>query len=209
MKGSSCGEDCLITTDNFLAKRHNSTPLITVITVTFNAGEKLERTIQSVINQTLKDVEFIVIDGGSTDKTTDIIRKYENKITYWISEEDQGIFDAMNKGINISSGQWINFMNAGDCFIENETLARISPYLDRTCADIVYGNTVMKYDDNHKKLKLLPSRLRFDFGLPFCHQSVFTRANLCKETNFNIKYKIYADYDFFFSTLIMVLYFHS
>jgi glycosyltransferase involved in cell wall biosynthesis len=147
MKGSSCGEDCLITTDNFLAKRHNSTPLITVITVTFNAGEKLERTIQSVINQTLKDVEFIVIDGGSTDKTTDIIRKYENKITYWISEEDQGIFDAMNKGINISSGQWINFMNAGDCFIENETLARISPYLDRTCADIVYGNTVMKYKE--------------------------------------------------------------
>ncbi|MCI5136399.1 MAG: glycosyltransferase [Candidatus Electrothrix sp. AW2] len=91
-------------------------PLITVITVVFNGVQRLEETILSVIGQTYDNVEYIIIDGGSTDGTLDIIRKYEHAIDYWVSEKDRGIYDAMNKGIDLTTGEWMNFMNAGDSF---------------------------------------------------------------------------------------------
>ena len=91
-------------------------PLITVITVVYNGEAYLEKTILSVINQTYESVEYIIIDGGSTDGTIDIIKKYKSKINYWINEAYNGIYDAMNKGIKLATGDWINFMNAGDLF---------------------------------------------------------------------------------------------
>ena len=86
-------------------------PLISIVTVSYNAVATIEQTILSVINQTYPNIEYIIIDGGSKDGTIDIIRKYADQIAYWVSEPDEGIYDAMNKGIKIATGEWINFMN--------------------------------------------------------------------------------------------------
>ena len=91
-------------------------PLVTIITVVFNGEKYLQQTIQSVINQTYDNVEYVVIDGGSTDGTVDIIRKYEDKIDYWVSEPDQGIYDAMNKGIQLAGGEIVGLINSDDCY---------------------------------------------------------------------------------------------
>ena len=98
------------------------TPIISVITVCYNAVANIEETMLSVLNQRYDKVEYIVIDGGSKDGTLDVIKKYANKLAYWISEPDKGIYDAMNKGIAKATGDWINFMNAGDKFINEEVL---------------------------------------------------------------------------------------
>ena len=98
---------------------------ISVVTVCYNAADTIERTMLSVLNQTYHDIEYIIIDGGSTDGTVDIIRKYADKIAYWASEPDKGIYDAMNKGIKVATGEWINFMNAGDIFCDKNVLTNI------------------------------------------------------------------------------------
>ena len=102
-----------------------NSPLISVVTVSYNAVDTIERTILSVLNQTYSDIEYIIIDGGSTDGTVDLIKKYADKITYWVSEPDQGIYDAMNKGIDVATGEWINFMNSGDSFYRQDVLSSL------------------------------------------------------------------------------------
>ena len=99
-------------------------PLITVVTVVFNGAKFLDYTIQSVINQTYSNIEYIIIDGCSTDNSLEIIEQYKNKII-WISEQDKGIYDAMNKGVALARGKWINFMNAGDSFYSLSTIADV------------------------------------------------------------------------------------
>ena len=95
---------------------------ITIITVTYNAGIVLERTIQSIIEQRYENIEYIVVDGCSSDNTIKIIKEYEEYVNKWISEKDNGLYDAMNKGISLASGDWLFFMNAGDVFYCNNTL---------------------------------------------------------------------------------------
>ena len=97
-------------------------PLISIITAVLNGDKTLERTIQSVIDQDYKNIEYIIIDGGSTDGTLDIIKKYDHAIDYWMSEPDEGIYDAFNKGIQISSGEWIYFLGADDYFVDQNVL---------------------------------------------------------------------------------------
>lgn len=112
-------------TKGYFKKSFENKPLVSVITVVFNGEKYLEETIQSVINQTYDNVEYIIIDGGSTDGTLDIIKKYENKIDYWISEKDRGISDAFNKGVRVAQGDYINFQGDGDGFYTTDALEKV------------------------------------------------------------------------------------
>lgn len=180
-------------------------PLISVVTVSYNAVSTIEQTILSVINQTYPHIEYIIIDGGSTDGTVDIIKKYADKIAYWVSEPDKGIYDAMNKGIKVATGEWINFMNCGDSFIDYNVLDQIKIHF-QTNADVIYGNTIIK--TMGKKYLLLPDKLgNLLKHLIFCHQSSFVKTKLAIENLFQIKYKYVADYNLFYTLYLQNKYF--
>lgn len=171
-------------------------PLLTVITIVRNGDQFLEQTILSVINQQYTNIEYIIIDGGSIDTTLDIIKKYENKIDYWISEKDNGIYDAFNKGIKLSTGDWINFMNAGDKFVNNDICKSVINEIITKKFDIIYGDYVAKNIENNSeiyvKAKLLDKIWK---GMIFSHQSSFIKLHLLKENLFNLNFKIAADYN--------------
>lgn len=171
-------------------------PLITIITVSYNAVKDIENTILSVLNQTYPNIEYIIIDGGSTDGTLDIIKKYQDKITYWVSEPDKGIYDAMNKGALKATGMWLNFMNAGDTFYNEQVLEEV--FKDKDCdnADVIYGDVVYIHPDREDIRKAAPLK-RIKVGIPFCHQSAFVKTKLQQKYLFDTTYKICADYNFF------------
>lgn len=117
--------------------------ILTIITVCFNIKDEIERTCQSIVNQTWQNFEWIVIDGGSTDGTVDILKKYSDRINILVSEPDKGIYNAMNKGIKLSHGEWLNFMNGGDRFTSNDVLKEVFSGKEYS-ADVLYGkNTIM------------------------------------------------------------------
>lgn len=176
----------------------NKKPLITIVTVVFNGGKEIEQTILSVTKQTYKNIEYIIIDGCSSDETLAIIQKYHNKISHWISEKDSGIYDAMNKAIDLSNGEWIAFMNAGDSFYSNDTLEKIFNNEQYKEIDIVYGNHQILYKSGLTKLKKVGPVLNLNKGSQFCHQSSFIRASYHKKNQFNIDNKIAADFEFFY-----------
>lgn len=160
---------------NFLFTEN--TILISIITVVFNDVKNIESTIQSVINQTYKNIEYIVIDGGSTDGTKNIIKKYKKYLAYYISEEDQGIYDAMNKGISLASGKWINFLNSGDTLANEKIIDKI-PFNKYQSYSLIYGNTKI-FNVERKFIKILKA-LKMNrvnlllFGTRVaCHQSIF------------------------------------
>ena len=111
---------------------------VTIITISYNAVLGIERTINSVITQTYSNLQYIIIDGGSTDGTVDIIKKYADKIDYWVSEPDSGIYYAMNKGIAIADGDWINFMNAGDYFVDRNVIEQIFQHNIECTDNVIY-----------------------------------------------------------------------
>jgi len=172
-------------------------PLITVITVVYNGAKYLEETILSVINQTYPNVEYIIIDGGSTDDTPDIIKKYEDYIDYWVSEKDKGIYDAMNKGIDLANGEWINFMNAGDKFSNYSTI--INTYLNINMNfDVIYSDVEIDFGKFTVVKKPLTLE-RMDLGMTFHHQSCFVKTHLMKQYKFDTTYKLVADYNFLYT----------
>ena len=118
---------------------------VTVVTVTFNAEDCIEDTILSVINQSYKNIEYIVVDGLSTDGTLDVVRRYADRIDTWMSEKDLGIYDAMNKAIDIASGDWIVFMNAGDSFYNNDVIKDVFENVPEG-AELVYGHHAWKHN---------------------------------------------------------------
>lgn len=174
----------------------NNQPLITVITIAYNAFSTIEQTILSVINQTYPHIEYIIIDGGSNDGTVNIIEKYSNKLSYWISEPDKGIYDAMNKGIHLAKGRWVNFMNSGDTFYDNMTIEKVINKANWD-SDIIYGNTNLIYSFGRYIQK--GEVVTKDNYMPFCHQSSFSNCDLMKKYGFNIEYKICADKNFFYT----------
>jgi glycosyltransferase involved in cell wall biosynthesis len=172
---------------------------ISVVTVTYNASKDLEKTIESVISQTyFPHIEYIVIDGNSKDNTKDIIKKYEKYISHWTSEPDKGIYDAMNKGIHWATGEWINFMNAGDVFTKNTILEEIFSK-DFQTIDIIYGNYIIAYQQ-YKKLKYTPSPLNdFYKGMIINHQSTFVKTILAKSHPYDTRLTIACDYEQLFT----------
>lgn len=175
----------------------NTLPKITVVTVTYNAEKCLEETIQSVINQTYPNIEYIIIDGGSKDGTIDIIKKYAAHIDYWISEPDKGIYDAMNKGIDKATGEWINFMNAGDCFVSEKTLEKVFDQ-DYSEYDFIYGDRVNKdavglYIEKANPF-FLQKKAYFNWK-GVCHQSTLVKRITAKKYKYSLKYKYAGDYE--------------
>lgn len=170
-------------------------PLITIVTVAYNAIQLIEATIKSVISQSYTSIEYIIIDGGSTDGTIDIIKKYDKYLAYWISESDKGIYDAMNKGIEKASGKWINFLNAGDTFYDNYVIEHVAKQVDDNL-DIIYGNTHLIYSFGDYIVK--GGKVSSQQYMPFCHQSSFSSTKLMKRYGFDLRYKICADKNFFY-----------
>ncbi len=176
-------------------------PKISIITVSYNAISTIERTILSIINQTYSNLEYIIIDGGSTDGTADIIRKYANKITFWISEPDKGIYDAMNKGVSKSTGMYCNFMNAGDCFYDNNVIKKV--FSKNRTEDVLHGITITDKGKVTKPIQPENLSLFFFFRTSLGHQATFIKADLLRKYPYDTKYSIVADAKFFVETLIM------
>ena len=167
---------------------------ISIITVCFNAVGVIEKTILSVISQTYNDVEYIIIDGGSTDGTLDIVKKYENYIAYWFCEPDSGIYNAMNKGVKYATGLYCNFMNAGDFFINEKVLENI--FTSNRNEDLISGIAQIPqgfwYPPEEKNISLF-----YFFKKGFCHQATFIKRQLMEEYPYDEDLKISADLLFF------------
>lgn len=177
-------------TQGYFKKNHTNMPLVTVVTVVYNGEKLLEETIQSVIGQTYENIEYIIIDGGSSDGTLDIIKKYEAKIDYWISEKDQGIYDAMNKGLELLTGTWVSFMNVGDRFYSLDILTNVFENNRLSMCDVIYGDLeTQKGLKKQARYNGVKTFLRRTIG----HQSLFVKSKLHHE--FNEKYKISSDYE--------------
>ena len=166
--------------------------MITIVTINLNNKEGLKRTIESVVNQTFFDkVEYVIIDGGSTDGSVDVIKEYDDKIAYWCSEPDGGIFPAMNKSIEHINGDYVLYLNSGDILNKNNVIERVYGELDK---DIVYGNEYKV--NNRRTLATYPDKLTENFfkksALP--HQSTFIRTELLKQRGYSEKWKVLGDW---------------
>ena len=177
-------------------------PTFSIITVTYNAGKVLEDTIQSVISQTYRNVEYIIVDGNSKDNTLEIIGKYSKHISKMVSEPDKGLYDAMNKGIRMATGDYLCFLNAGDKFHEKETLQQIAETLkDKDLPDVIYGETAIVDEDGnflHMRRLSTPERLNwksFKQGMLVCHQAFLAKRELALKYPYDMQYRFSADFD--------------
>lgn len=164
-------------------------PIISIITVSFNAEKTIRKTIESVINQTYKNIEYIIIDGESKDNTVNIIKEFNKNINYWCSEKDHGIYDAMNKGLKIANGDFVIFLGADDIFFSDTTLEDIIEKLDEkyVCYGDSYITQIRKiYWGKFNKYKISIGNI--------CHQAIFYPKKIYKTKHYKTEYKIYADY---------------
>jgi glycosyltransferase involved in cell wall biosynthesis len=165
----------------------------TIITVSYNAESCIEGTIKSVLIQSYKNIEYIIIDGGSTDNTLKIINKYKKEIDIIVSEPDQGIYDAMNKGLNLAKGHFVNFLNAGDTFYNNEVLSLVSKYSSNRIKIISGDFNLISPNNKSKKIKtkkITWKHFKKDFYA--CHQAIFIHLSIV--SFYDVKYTIKADY---------------
>jgi acetyltransferase-like isoleucine patch superfamily enzyme len=182
---------------------NTNNPTISVITVVYNGISAIEKTIQSAVNQTYPFIEYIIIDGGSTDGTADVIKKYQDAVSYWISEPDKGIYDAMNKGIEKASGAFTIFLNCGDYFYSNTVFQDIVNNYSKELAeyDLLYGRSkIIKKDGSLFDLVINHSHTELWRGPNFRHGALLARTAILKEEKFEIskELKIAADFDFIY-----------
>ena len=175
----------------------NDSPLISIITVVYNGAKTLEQTIQSVLNQTYKNIEYVIIDGGSSDGTLDIIKKYESHISYWISEPDKGLYDAMNKGISIAKGELIGIINSDDWYSEGAIQKVVTSFIENNEKLIFHGDTFYVDDKRTYIRKFNPSKLKLlYYGMTFSHPSTFVHKSIYKENLYDLRFRTIADTHF-------------
>lgn len=170
---------------------------ISIITVVYNAAATIEQTILSVVKQDYSNIEYIIVDGGSTDGTLEIIKKYEDKIEHWVSEPDYGIYDAMNKGLTYATGDYIYYLGADDCLLAPNSISQVvsflqdNPEVDVLCASVMMVDTVYRiekvYSSNFSEADVLSG-----YNTP--HQGMFVRREILQKHRFDTSYHIAADY---------------
>jgi glycosyltransferase involved in cell wall biosynthesis len=180
-------------------------PLVSVVTVVINDAHGLQETIDSVRSQTYPNIEHIVVDGGSTDGTVEYLENLEGDVR-WLSEPDDGIADAMNKGAAMAAGEWINFMNAGDIFVDGNTVERFLHERDPE-AELIYGDQIIRYDTCSVYAQAR-SLWTVCFSMPFGHQALFARTALLRSYPFRTHYRIVADVDFVYEHYLQGKRFH-
>ena len=174
-----------------------------IITVNYNNKDGLKNTIESVIHQTFRDFEFIIIDGGSNDGSVEILKEYSQHISYWVSEKDSGIYHAMNKGIAQAKGEYLNFMNSGDCFYNPDVLQKVFAY--HSDKDFIVGRDF--HFNEEKQLghaSIQPSRttmIHF-FNATLDHQSTFIKRELFHNAPYNEQYQLVSDWIFFTEKIV-------
>jgi len=178
-------------------------PLFSIITVVYNNEKFLEETIKSVLNQKFRNYEYIIIDGGSSDKTLDIIKRYESQIDYWISEKDKGIYDAFNKGMSLAKGDFIGIVNSDDTYLDNalEIIAKYINELNNKEIDFIFGSVKKHWGILYG---YRPEKIYYSWGFYSSHSSGFflRRSSAKKIGLYNINYKYHADYDYFYRMIV-------
>lgn len=179
-------------------------PLLSIITVCLNNKAGLEKTILSIINQSFSDYEFIVIDGGSTDGSVDVIKKYSDRISIWISEKDNGVYNAMNKGIKFATGLYCQFLNSGDVLFAPTTLRGV--FNHKHTEDLLYGNMVIDFMNGTKQEGKMPSGISRKHMMrdTLWHPVSFIKRDLFFVLGtYNEKFSIASDYDFFLKAILV------
>ena len=176
-------------------------PVFSIITITYNASRWVESTILNVLSQSYPNVEYIIIDGGSTDGTVDIIKQYASGVSYWVSEPDKGIYDAMNKGLQKATGDYVWFVNAGDSLYTSDTVQGVASLIQKkkVLPDIIYGETILIDEEGKslgKRRLKAPDKLtwkKFRMGMLVCHQSFITKRTIAPL--YDLTYRYSADFD--------------
>lgn len=175
--------------------------LLSIITINYNNSIGLSETIKSVLSQTFTDFEWIVIDAGSTDGSRDLIVSIQDRLSFWCSEPDNGIWDALNKGIKHSSGRYLNFMNSGDTFVNENVLKSV--FSNPVESDIIYGDTINVQNGSEQKI-YHPSKMSLSYLLTLTinHQSAFINRQLQNRFLYDMKYRYAADRKFWIEALL-------
>lgn len=181
------------------------TPLVSIITVVFNGEKYLEQTIQSVINQTYNNIEYIIIDGGSSDDTLNIVRKYNNDISLWISEPDKGLYDAMNKGIKFAKGELIGIINSDDWYELDAVTLVVDAFNKYPEKRIFHGDRYDIFQNGKKRIRRYnPSEFKFKYyGMTYNHPSMFVHRDIYKSTLYNEDLPVLSDYEFVLTQFLM------
>jgi glycosyltransferase involved in cell wall biosynthesis len=195
--GFFTNEGGLYILNNQVKRSKKNKPLLSIITVVYNSDHLIEKTILSVKSQTYENIEYIIIDGNSSDNTLEIIKKYNQFIDYWMSEPDNGLYDAMNKGIIKANGDYLWFLNSGDLIFSNNTVEEI--FFNFLNADIYYGETMM-IDANGENIGMrrlkTPENLNWKSlkkGMVICHQAIIVKSTIVADYDVNFKFS--ADFD--------------
>ena len=186
---------------NIFKQNKKNEPLITIITAVYNSERFIEEAILSLHKQNYQNYEHIIIDGGSTDRTLDIIKKYENKIDYWCSEKDNGIYDAFNKGMQLAKGDYLGFLNSDDYYSDN-ALEILNNYINKNeDIDFIFGAVKKHWGILYG---YRPYKIYWSWGFYSSHSTgFFIKTNSAKKVGlYNLKYKYSSDYDYFFRMIV-------